>query len=527
MWWNFIVMRRLIFLLQTLPVRENDTSDVMVLNVSGNSCHVYPTNWEKDRQLFLDQLNVSMTFLDRYYYSWSKSRIHMIPEKNSKYAALIGSEWVRVQVLSVDSTDCRAKVYSIDYGWTCNIPFPDFRPLPLDFIAQRSLCEEIFFTGDKPDDVKLGFPLTIIFHDKDDTLEKWRVSMKKPGGNDSQAAEIHFDNVNKERATKKMNVLPNKRNTEKLSNGRSTGNNSDWKKSNHKKLQPGGDEDKNGRSKGPSVDGQTILRPKEGKMANWGRNAEGPKNAANRDAPEADEWSSGRSPEKRSQRGRGKRPDGNRRMDGPRNVPKTAQSTKVDTPAANRWSNGYDGAKSSRTHGQRDRVPDGNRKVTSGGSSTKQVRWHCDRRLPPNESTVVVVYSGSEGTFVISESDVQNFESLENSLGEVSYNRSPAIPSINKLCLARYIDQKYYRAKVVNINPNEFKCEVLFVDYGNEDTVDFTDINDFPENIPKEIYTLKIDLGGPPQKLKNGTLLNVSPISISEDGTVKVHVDTK
>ena len=82
-----------------------------------------------------------------------------------------------------------------------------------------------------------------------------------------------------------------------------------------------------------------------------------------------------------------------------------------------------------------------------------------------------------------------NLDKLSTGLNSIFQTTPPtpltAAPSKGSLCCAKFSDQCWYRAEV--LETTESGCEVLFVDYGNKDTVDLKNMTACPEefvNIP-------------------------------------------
>ncbi|CRG96415.1 tudor staphylococcal nuclease, putative [Plasmodium gallinaceum] len=95
----------------------------------------------------------------------------------------------------------------------------------------------------------------------------------------------------------------------------------------------------------------------------------------------------------------------------------------------------------------------------------------------------------------------EELKKLQEELNKSSNLELSAITEINKnsLVLAKYIDNYYYRAIVLQINKNKKKVLVKYIDFGNEEELDFNDIKKLNEkfnlkNHPP--YSIKAALAG-------------------------------
>ena len=85
------------------------------------------------------------------------------------------------------------------------------------------------------------------------------------------------------------------------------------------------------------------------------------------------------------------------------------------------------------------------------------------------------VGNGSKGGFV-------GIASLEKLMREFSLHHqspvaaSPFVPKGGDLVSARFSYGAWYRAKIRRASPMKEEAEVTFIDYGNQDTVAFSDI---------------------------------------------------
>ncbi|SCM00562.1 tudor staphylococcal nuclease, putative [Plasmodium chabaudi chabaudi] len=88
-----------------------------------------------------------------------------------------------------------------------------------------------------------------------------------------------------------------------------------------------------------------------------------------------------------------------------------------------------------------------------------------------------------------------NKKSYIESIPEMSINNI----SKNALVLAKYIDNYYYRAVVLQINKSKNKCTVKYIDFGNEDEINMADVKKLtPEYSLKNYhqFAIKVALSG-------------------------------
>ena len=95
---------------------------------------------------------------------------------------------------------------------------------------------------------------------------------------------------------------------------------------------------------------------------------------------------------------------------------------------------------------------------------------HCE-----NPSNLVVQICGEDFSSSLDELNQQMSALYSEKKRKVFYEVSESFFSIGQCCVAKY-ESLHYRATILSVNPSMRKCTVLYVDYGNEDQVDFDDI---------------------------------------------------
>ncbi|SBT35647.1 hypothetical protein POVWA2_028380 [Plasmodium ovale wallikeri] len=83
----------------------------------------------------------------------------------------------------------------------------------------------------------------------------------------------------------------------------------------------------------------------------------------------------------------------------------------------------------------------------------------------------------------------------------VELSSTYALTDINKnaLVMAKYIDNCYYRAIVIQVNKSKKKALVKYIDFGNEDEINFTDIKKLKDSFNLKSYppfSIKVALAG-------------------------------
>ena len=95
---------------------------------------------------------------------------------------------------------------------------------------------------------------------------------------------------------------------------------------------------------------------------------------------------------------------------------------------------------------------------------------HCE-----NPSNLVVQICGEEFSSSLDELNQQMSALYSEEDRKSVYEVPESFFSIGQCCVAKY-ESLHYRATILSVTPSLRKCTVLYVDYGNEDQVDFDDI---------------------------------------------------
>lgn len=110
---------------------------------------------------------------------------------------------------------------------------------------------------------------------------------------------------------------------------------------------------------------------------------------------------------------------------------------------------------------------------TASASENDPALFYPERMIGEEDFKGYLTHVESQDSFYlhnVDEVDVIN-DTLANVLEEVGTNPTLPYVQIDQACLAKYTqDDSWYRARVICTTSDQ--CKVLFVDYGNEDTVE-------------------------------------------------------